>query len=314
MKTIPLGNSGTSVSSICLGAMFFGSKTEPSRSQQLLDCYVDTGGSFIDTANIYAWWVPGFSGGESETILGEWMRQRKNRSRLFLASKVGFGYGSVKVGLTASLIKSECEKSLRRLGVETIDLYFAHVDDRKTPQEETLGALQDLVTEGKVRFLGASNFLAWRLSEAEAICRAHSWAGYCCVQQRYTYLRPQLGTTFGAQIAANDDLLDYCQTQGMALLAYSPLLGGVYGRADRSIPGQYKGADTQARMSRLKSLAQDLGKTENQLVLAWLMQSTPAAIPLAAGSTVEQLREDLEAGEIRLTAEQLAFLSAAGAA
>ncbi|MFI5368485.1 MAG: aldo/keto reductase, partial [Spirochaetia bacterium] len=93
-----------------------------------------------------------------------------------------------------------------------------------------------------------------------------------------------------------------------------PLLGGVYGRADRSIPGQYKGADTQARMSRLKSLAQDLGKTENQLVLAWLMQSTPAAIPLAAGSTVEQLREDLEAGEIRLTAEQLAFLSAAGAA
>ena len=311
MRAVSLGNSGTLVSSICLGAMFFGSKTDPSMSRRLLDCYVDAGGSFIDTANIYAWWVPGFSGGESETVLGEWMRQRKNRSRLFLASKVGFGYGSVKVGLTASLIKSECEKSLRRLGVETIDLYFAHVDDRKTPQEETLEALQGLVTEGKVRFLGASNFLAWRLSEAEGICRAHSWAGYCCVQQRHTYLRPQLGTTFGAQIAANDDLLDYCQAQGMSMLAYSPLLGGVYNRADRSIPDQYKGADTEARMSRLKSLARDLGKTENQVVLAWLMQSTPAAIPLAAGSTVEQLREDLEAGEIRLTADQIAFLNTA---
>ncbi len=313
MRAVSLGNSGTLVSSICLGAMFFGSKTDPSMSRRLLDCYVDAGGSFIDTANIYAWWVPGFSGGESETVLGEWMRQRKNRSRLFLASKVGFGYGSVKVGLTASLIKSECEKSLRRLGVETIDLYFAHVDDRKTPQEETLEALQGLVTEGKVRFLGASNFLAWRLSEAEGICRAHSWAGYCCVQQRHTYLRPQLGTTFGAQIAANDDLLDYCQAQGMSMLAYSPLLGGVYNRADRSIPDQYKGADTEARMSRLKSLARDLGKTENQVVLAWLMRSTPAAIPLAAGSTVEQLREDLEAGEIRLTADQIAFLNTAAA-
>ncbi len=314
MKTVPLGKSGASVSSICLGAMFFGSKTDRSRSFSLLDCYVDAGGLFIDTANIYAWWVPGFSGGESETVLGDWMRQRKNRSRLFLASKVGFGYGNVKVGLTASLIKSECEKSLRRLGVETIDLYFTHVDDRTTPQEETLEALHRLVGEGKVRFLGASKFLAWRLSEAEGICRAHSWAGSCCVQQRYSYLRPQPGTTFGAQIAANDDLLDYCQAQGMSLLAYSPLLGGVYGRSDRSVPDQYRGSDTEARMARLKAPARDLGKTENQLVLAWLMQSRPAAIPLAAGSTVEQLREDLEAGEIKLTPDQMALLSSGGAA
>ena len=314
MKAVALGNSGTSVSSIGLGAMFFGSKTGRSMSHSLLDCYIDAGGSFIDTANIYAWWVPGFSGGESETLLGEWMRLRKNRSRLFLASKVGFGYGSVKVGLTASLIKSECEKSLRRLGVDTIDLYFAHVDDRATPQEETIEALHRLVTEGKVRFLGASNFLAWRLSEAEGICRAHSWAGYCCVQQRYTYLRPGPGTTFGAQIAANDDLLDYCQARGMSLLAYSPLLGGVYSRSDRSIPDQYRGADTEARMARLRTVARDLGKTENQVVLAWLMQSRPAAIPLAAGSTVEQLREDLEAGEIKLSPDQLALLNTGGAA
>jgi aryl-alcohol dehydrogenase-like predicted oxidoreductase len=314
MKSVALGNSGTSVSSICLGAMFFGSKTDRSMSHSLLDCYIDAGGSFIDTANIYAWWVPGFSGGESETLLGEWMRLRKNRSRLFLASKVGFGYGSVKVGLTASLIKSECEKSLRRLGVDTIDLYFAHVDDRATPQEETIEALHRLVTEGKVRFLGASNFLAWRLSEAEGICRAHSWAGYCCVQQRYTYLRPGPGTTFGAQIAANDDLLDYCQARGMSLLAYSPLLGGVYSRSDRSVPDQYRGADTEARMARLRTVARDLGKTENQVVLAWLMQSRPAAIPLAAGSTVEQLREDLEAGEIKLSPDQLALLNTGGAA
>jgi aryl-alcohol dehydrogenase-like predicted oxidoreductase len=313
MKAVPLGNSGTTVSNICLGAMFFGSKTDRSMSHSLLDCYVDAGGSFIDTANIYAWWVPGFAGGESETVLGEWMRRRKNRSRLFLASKVGFGYGSVKVGLTAALIRSECEKSLRRLGVETIDLYFAHVDDRNTRQEETLEALHRLVSEGKVRFLGASNFLAWRLAEAEGICRERSWPGYCCIQQRYTYLRPQPGTTFGAQIAANDDLFDYCVAHGMSLLAYSPLLGGAYSRADRSVPEQYRGADTEARMSRLKSLARDLGKTENQIVLAWLMQSKPAAIPLAAGSTVEQLRENLGAGEVKLTADQVAWLSSGGA-
>lgn len=309
MKTVPLGNSGVSVSSICLGAMFLGSKTDRSMAHRLLDCYVDAGGSFIDTANIYAWWVPGFAGGESETVLGEWMRQRKNRSRLFLASKVGFGYGSVERGLSAAQIRTECEKSLRRLGVETIDLYFAHVDDRKTPQEETLEALHRLVGEGKVRFLGASNFMAWRLSEAERICTSHAWAGYCCVQQRYTYLRPQPGTTFDPQIAANDDLLDYCRAQGVTLLAYSPLLGGAYCRADRSVPEQYRGSDTEARMSRLRTLAGDLGKTENQVVLAWLMQSKPAAIPLAAGSTVEQLRENLGADEIKLTADQVEWLS-----
>jgi aryl-alcohol dehydrogenase-like predicted oxidoreductase len=312
MKTVNLGNSGAQVSRICFGAMFLGSKTDSAMSHRLLDCYIDAGGSFIDTANIYAWWVPEFAGGESETLLGEWMRQRRNRSRLFLASKVGFGYGVVERGLSAAQIRSECEKSLRRLGVETIDLYYAHVDDRRTPQEETLEAFQRLVAEGKVRYLGASNFLAWRLAEAEGICASHAWAGYCCVQQRYTFLRPQPGKTFDPQIVGNDDLLDYCRARGVTLLAYSPLLGGAYARPDRSVPEQYRGPDTDARLSRLRVLAKDLRINENQLVLAWLMQSQPEAIPLAAGSTVEQLREDLEVDEIKLTAGQVAWLNTGG--
>lgn len=309
MKSVPLGRSGVEVSEICLGAMFLGSSTDSATSYRILDLYVESGGSFIDTANIYAFWVPGFAGGESETLLGEWMRQRGNRSRLFLASKVGFGYGEVKEGLQAKQIEAECEKSLKRLGVETIDLYYAHVDDRATPQEESLAALQRLVEAGKVRFVGASNFLAWRLAEAEAIAASQGWAGYCCVQQRHTFLRPHPGASFTPQIAANNDLLDYCGSRGITLLSYSPLLGGAYTRPEREVPEQYRGPDCDARLERLGRLAAELEITANQLVLAWLMQAAPGSIPLAAGSTVEQVRENLAATEVELTPGQLRWLS-----
>ena len=133
MRTTPLGWTGVEVSIFCLGAMYLGTRNDAASSYRLLDQYVDAGGSFIDTANIYAHWVEGFRGGESETLLGEWMRRRGNRSRIFLATKVGFEYPGVERGLSAAQIEAECDKSLRRLGVETIDLYYAHVDDRSTP-------------------------------------------------------------------------------------------------------------------------------------------------------------------------------------
>ena len=243
MKKVLLGNSGIEVSQLCLGAMYFGSRTAQDRSWQLLDQYVEAGGSFIDTANIYARWVPGFVGGESETLLGKWMRERKNRHQLFIASKVGFEYPGVERGLPAWRIEEECNKSLKRMGIETIDLYYAHVDDRQTPQEETLEAFDQLVRDGKVKVIGASNFLAWRLEEARWISHSHDWVEYCCIQQRYTYIRPRAGTTFDPQIAANDDLLDYCRTRGMTMLAYSPLLGGAYCREDREFQPQYVGPD-----------------------------------------------------------------------
>jgi len=309
MRKVSLGGSGEQVSAISLGAMFFGTKTDAAASHAILDLYRESGGTFIDTANIYAHWVPGGKGGESETLLGNWMRARRNRDSLFLATKVGFPYPTVERNLKASTIEAECNKSLRRMGIETIDLFYAHVDDRTTPLEETLTAFDALSRAGKVRFVGASNFPAWRLSESCTLSRDHSWAPYCCVQQRYSYLQPKPGASFDPQLAANSDLLDYCASSGLTLLAYSPLLGGAYTRIDRTIPEQYQWRDTEDRLERLKKLSREMGVTPNQLVLAWLMQATPAAVPVMAGSTVEQVRENLGALDVRLSAEQIAFLS-----
>ena len=313
MRTTPLGNTSVEVSALCLGAMYFGSRTDRETSFQLLDQYVEDGGSFIDTANIYARWVPGFVGGESETLLREWLQERKNRDRMFLATKVGFQYPGVERGLRAEQIETECEKSLKRLGIDTIDLYYAHVDDRNTPMEETLEAFNRLVKAGKVRLIGASNFLAWRMEEARWVSQMHGWAEYCCIQQRYSYIRPKPGASFDPQVAANDDLLDYCRTRGITMLAYSPLLTGAYTRANRSFAEQYLGPDTDARVAALNAVAGEAGATLNQVVYAWMMQSDPPVIPLVAASTAEQMRENMGALEIKLSAEQMARLSDASA-
>ena len=313
MRTVPLGNTGVEVNAFCLGTMYFGNRTDRETSFQLLDQCVEAGGSFLDTANIYARWVPGFVGGESETLLGEWMRERKNRGQIFIATKVGFQYPGVERGLQADQIETECEKSLKRLGIDTIDLYYAHVDDRNTPIEEALEAFDRLVKAGKVRFIGASNFLAWRLEEARWVSQTHGWAEYCCIQQRYSYIRPKSGASFDPQIAANDDLLDYCRARGITMLAYSPLLTGAYTRADRSFAEQYLGPDTDARVAALHSVAKEVRATLNQVVYAWMIQSDPPVIPLVAASTAEQMEENLGALEIELSAEQMAQLNDATA-
>jgi aryl-alcohol dehydrogenase-like predicted oxidoreductase len=313
MNSITLGNSGVAVSQFCLGAMFFGTRTGKETSYELLDQYVDAGGSFLDTANIYARWVSGFKGGESETVLGGWLRERRNRSRMFIASKVGVHYPGVESGLRAQQIKTECEKSLKRMGIEVIDLYYAHLDDRHTPLEETMEAFDRLVREGKVRLLGASNYRAWRLEEARWVSRTNEWADFCCIQQRHSYVRPRTGTVFGTQIAANVDLLDYCHSRGVTLLAYSPLLGGAYTRPDREFPEQYRGADTDARALALERVARELGVSPNQVVLAWMAQSDPPVIPLVAASTVEQMAENLGALAVQLNPRQMEALNSAAA-
>ena len=294
MKTVPLGSTGVNVSILCLGAMYFGTEEDETTSFRLLDQYLDAGGTFIDTANIYAHWVPGFKGGESEALLGRWMRARRNRDRLFIATKVGFEIPpqGVERGLKARRIVEECEKSLKRLGVETIDLYYAHRDDRDTPQEESLAAFDRLVRDGKVRFIGASNFLAWRLEEARWISRTHGWAEYCCIQQRYTYLRPNPGASFDPQTSANDDLLDYVRSRDLTLLAYSPLLGGQYVDPNKPLQRQYVSADS--------------------VILAWMMQSDPAVIPVFGASGEAQMAENLGALEVKLSAAQMERLNQAG--
>jgi aryl-alcohol dehydrogenase-like predicted oxidoreductase len=279
----------------------------------MLDRYVDAGGSFIDTANIYAWWVEGFRGGESETLMGEWLAERGHRSRLFIASKVGFQYDDMTRGLTAAQIEAECNKSLRRLGVDTIDLYYAHVDDRNTPQEETLAAFDRLVRAGKVRFIGASNFTAWRLAQAHALSTQHGWPDYVCVQQRHTFLRPKPGASFDPQLSATEELADYCRNNQVTLLAYSSLLSGAYQRADRPVPDEYRGPDAVARLAVLRNVAAAHGATPNQVILAWLVQQNPPIIPVMAASTDAQMTENLGALTIILTDHELSLLNTAGA-
>jgi aryl-alcohol dehydrogenase-like predicted oxidoreductase len=274
---------------------------------------VAAGGSFIDTANIYAHWGEGFRGGESETLLGEWMRARGNRSHLFLASKVGFQYPGVERGLRAAQIEEECNQSLRRLGVETIDLYYSHVDDRNTPLEETLAAYDRLVRGGKVRFIGASNFLAWRLAQTAAVSAANGWPAYCCIQQRHTYLRPKAGASFDPQLAVNDDLLDYCRSTGMTPLAYSSLLSGAYTRPDRTIDAQYLGADGEARLAALRAVAAAHNASPNQVILAWLVQGDPVIVPVMAAGSEAQMAENLAALDLTLSADELQLLNTAGA-
>ncbi len=312
MKKVELGNTGELVSKLCLGAMYFGTKQNQDESFNLLDQYFDEGGNFIDTANIYAHWVPNGKGGESERCLGQWIKSRGCRNKVFIATKVGFPYQEVPRSLKAEIIEEECNKSLQRMGLETIDLYYAHNDERGTPIEETLEAFHRLVQAGKVRYIGASNYLAWRLEEARFASQQNGWPTYQCVQQRHTYIRKKHGETFDPQVAVNDDLLDYCRNRKITLLAYSALLSGAYTRKDRQIDEKYNSKDTEKRLETLLSVATEISRTPNQVILAWMLGSDPAVLPLIAASTKGQMEENIEALTIELTNEQVIRLNEAG--
>ena len=278
--------------------------TEPT-SFALLDHYVSAGGNFLDTANNYCAWAPGGTGDESELLLGRWMASRKNRNQLVVATKVGFERAGDVRGLRATQIVRWCENSLKNMGLETIDLFYAHCDDLTTPLEETLGAFAQLVKDGKVRSLGASNFTASRLAQAQQM---GGWPGYCCVQQRYTYLRPHPQANFDPQLVADDSLLTYCAEQGLSLLAYSPLLGGAYDRSDKRASDKYLWG---ARRETLRSMAVQKGVSQGALVLAWMTQQRPRILPLLGVSQISQLVENLNASQIRLTADELQKLNEA---
>ena len=313
MNSVTLGRSAISAVNAPLGTMFLGTKQDRAESFALLDLYAARGGNFIDTANIYAHWVgPERQGGESETVIGEWIKARGNRHDLVIASKLGFPYQDVTTGLSARQIKDECDKNLKRLGVETIDLYFAHVDDMGTPQEESLRAFADLVAAGKVRIIGASNFTTYRLAEANAFAEANGLPRYEVLQQRHTYLRPRRDHSFGAQLALTPDMAEYCRAAGVSIMAYSAGLGGAYsGKLDRPVPEQYVSADADKRLGTLRAIAKEVGATPHQIVFAWLA-SQPNMLPLVAGTSVEQLAANLDAVELGLTPSQMTRLDQAG--
>jgi len=291
--------------------MHFGSRDDEATSYRMLDRYVEAGGNFLDTANGYAAWLKGHHGGESETLLGKWMRDRKNRDGLVVATKVGFGYQDVPTSLRTEVIESEVEKSLRRLAIDTVDLYYWHCDHRSTPLEESLAAMDRLVRAGKVRCIGASNIKAWRLAEARSVSIQNGLARHAAVQQRFTYLRPKVNADFFHQTSANPDLLEYCASRELPLIAYSPLLGGAYVRDDRPLPPQYQHTDSDARMAALRSVASEVDATLNQVIFAWMVKQ--GIIPILGASRDEQMDENLGAAAVELTDEQMATLSNAGA-
>ena len=307
MKSIRLNGTELDVSMFCLGTMNFGSRDDRAVSYAMLDQYVEGGGNFLDTANNYAVWIG--EGGESETMLGRWMHERGNRGNMIVASKAGCPTQDAPMSSKPEHILAECDRTLKRLQTDYLDLYYYHLDDRSVPLNVQLETMDQLTRSGKVRYIGASNFKAWRLAEAAAVSKANDYPAFCCVQQRHTYLRPRVDARFGAQVPSNDDLLEYSRERGLQLVAYSSLLSGAYSRDDRRIQKQYRHKDSDARMAALLEAAHETAATPNQVLLAWL--TGRGIIPVTGASTAEQMMESLAGFDLSISVELLDRLDAA---
>lgn len=312
MNKVQLGNSDVQVSTLCIGTDLIGSKIDQATSFSLFDFFHERGGSFIDTANFYASWYEGCVGGESETTIGAWMKGRGNRADIQISSKLAFDYPGCEGGLTATEIERECEKSLKRLQTDYIDVYYAHRDDFETPLEETMEAFDRLIKAGKIRAIGASNLWLWRIAEANMVSQLNHWAPYSVVEQRYTYLRPRHGADFGPQICISDDMKRFAKHHNVSLIGYSILLQGAYTRDDKPMPAQFAGPEADDRLAALASVAKDVQATMNQVIIAWMRQSSPFVLPIIAGSSTAQLDENISALDVKLSTEQMELLNTAG--
>ena len=312
MDRVTIGKTQVEASTLCIGSDLIGSKINKESSFSLLDFFNEKGGNFIDTANFYSSWFPGCEGGESESTIGEWMKSRGNRKDIVISTKLAFDYPGSAGGLNAAEIERECEKSLKRLQTDYIDIYYAHRDDFDTPLEETMQAFDRLIKAGKVRAIGASNLWIWRIAEANATSKHNGWTPYSAIEQRYTYLRPRHGADFGPQICISEDMKRYAVTHGITLIGYSILLQGAYTREDKPIPAQFQGPEADERLAMLREVAAEVGATMNQVIIAWMRQSTPFVLPIIGGSTIEQLDENIGGLDITLTDEQMERLTTAG--
>ena len=305
------------VSLVSLGAMMFGTAIDESTSFAILDRYVEAGGTFIDTSDNYAFWVNDTQGGESEELLGRWRRSRGVGAEIVIATKVGArplapgtSYVDNAEGLSAEVIRESVERSRVTLGVERLDLLYAHIEDTGTPLSETVEAFAELVAEGMVGILGASNHWSWRVERARNLAAAAGHPGYEVLQYQHSYLRPRTDlpgalSPDGDQGPVGGELLSYLRDNPeLALVAYSPLLGGAYVRADKTLPVTYEHPGTTARMAALQGIAKETGATVNQVVLAWLTGGDVPVIPLVGASSVAQLDESLAAIDLDLTPDQ----------
>ncbi|MBA7578563.1 1-deoxyxylulose-5-phosphate synthase YajO [subsurface metagenome] len=313
MEKVQLANTGQMVSVLCSGALYYGTKIDKQTSYALLDAFLDAGGNFIDTANMYAHWIAEhFKGGESEAVLGQWMKDRKSRNNVFLSSKMGISYVGVENGLKPKQVFEECHKSLKRLQTDYIDLYFAHADDFTVPMEDYLEAFNRLVEQGKVRCIGASNFENWRFTESRLLSKARGWADFKVIQNRYSYLRPKLGWKNGLQRHLTQDMIDYCSYNNIAIMGYSAQLGGYYANPNKEIEEGYLGADFSNREATLEAVARECNTTKITVALAWLIQGKPSIIPVFASSNLEQLNESLRCLNVKFSDEQINRMNNAG--
>ncbi|MDK1476783.1 aldo/keto reductase [Streptomyces sp. 549] len=315
------GPSGPSAGLLSLGAMPFGSLVDEATSFAILDRFREAGGNLIDTANNYAFWIPGCTGDESETVVGRWMESRGVRDEMLISTKAGArptvpGTGlETAEGLSDAVIRSAAQDSLRRLRTDRIDVYWTHIEDRSVPLEETLGTLDALVRHGQVRLLGSSNQPAWRMEQARATSRSHGWTPYTCVQQRYSYLQPRFDVAFpeSGHVHVTAELLDYVRNEpDLTLTTYSTLLSGAYTRADKPLSAAYEHPGTPARLAAVREVAAEVGATPNQVVLAWLLGGDPQPLPVVGVSSVAQLDEVLGGLDLKLEPELRTRLDRAG--
>ncbi len=309
-----MGRTGLKVSELCLGTMQFGWTADEDASFAVMDAFTNGGGTFIDTADIYSGWVAESYPGKSEEIIGRWIASHNNRENIVLATKVRgkMNDGPNGEGLSRRNVIAHCEASLRRLQTDYLDLYQCHWADLDTPIEETLSALDDLVRQGKVRYLGASNYPAWRLMEAVATSDKRDLARFDCYQPEYSLMERSL---FEYEAAP------FCKHYGLGVIPYSPLAGGFLTgkyRRDQDAPqsarasGNLKNYGNDkgwAVIDALDEIAQAHEKTVAQTALAWVLANPIITAPIIGANTPEQLTDLLGASAYALTPDEVKRLN-----
>jgi aryl-alcohol dehydrogenase-like predicted oxidoreductase len=309
-----LGSSDLQIAPLVLGGNVFGWTADRAASFAVLDAFVAGGGTMIDTADVYSAWVPGHQGGESERMIGEWLAASGKRDDVLIATKVGMLPGEGGEKLKPARIAAACEASLKRLGTDRIDLYFAHQDDEDTPQEAALEAFARLVEAGKVRVLGASNFHAARLKSANEKARAAGLPRYDALQPEYNLV---------SRHKFEGELQDYCVEQNVGVVPYyglaSGFLTGKYRTSDdlsKSVRGGRMGdllaGKGKAMLDGLDAVAAETGATLAQISLAWLIAQPGVTAPIASATSAGQLEELLPAMTLELSGDQLERLTTAG--
>ena len=306
-----LGRTGLKVSAFCLGTNTFGRVTDQAATDAVLDAFFEGGGNFVDTADIY-------SRGQSETLFGTWIKARGNRDQVIVATKVRgpMGDGPNDRGLSRQHIMQGVEASLKRLQTDYIDLYQAHADEPDCPLEETLRAFDDLVKQGKVRYIGCSNYVAWRLADALAESRYHGYARYDSLQPKYNlFYRDEY----------ERELEPLCRAKGVGVITYSSLGGGFFSgkyKAGPPLPSSHRAPNVEREyfndrgwriLGAVESVADRLGATPAQVALAWIVQRPGITAPIASATSPEQLKELLGAVSLGVDDEGIAELDKASA-